>query len=86
MDDPTQQNSALVEAAAAAAASMQEQAANLARVVGIFKVDNEAAPAPITRPVSTVQPPPALRKQIAASPKAERVARQEPELVAAEEC
>ena len=85
MDETTQQNAALVEEAAAAAASMQEQAANLARVVSIFKVDSERRTA-ANAPVSTVQPPPALRKQIAASPKAERVARQEPELVAAEEC
>jgi methyl-accepting chemotaxis protein len=39
MDETTQQNAALVEEAAAAAAQMQEQAANLARVVSIFKLD-----------------------------------------------
>jgi methyl-accepting chemotaxis protein len=38
MDRVTQQNAALVEEAAAAAASMQEQAAQLAEVVGVFKV------------------------------------------------
>jgi methyl-accepting chemotaxis protein len=39
MDDVTQQNAALVEQAAAAAQSMQDQAATLARVVGVFKLD-----------------------------------------------
>ncbi|NBV19625.1 methyl-accepting chemotaxis protein [Janthinobacterium sp.] len=39
MDQVTQQNAALVEEAAAAAESMQEQAAKLADVVGLFKLD-----------------------------------------------
>ncbi|WP_454775735.1 methyl-accepting chemotaxis protein [Janthinobacterium tructae] len=39
MDQVTQQNAALVEEAAAAAESMQEQAAKLADVVGVFKLD-----------------------------------------------
>ncbi|MGK5065174.1 methyl-accepting chemotaxis protein [Janthinobacterium sp. LB3P112] len=39
MDQVTQQNAALVEEAAAAAESMQEQAAKLAEVVGLFKLD-----------------------------------------------
>ena len=39
MDQVTQQNAALVEQAAAAAESMQEQAARLADVVGVFKLD-----------------------------------------------
>ncbi|NML60474.1 HAMP domain-containing protein [Massilia sp. RP-1-19] len=86
MDETTQQNAALVEEAAAAAASMQDQAANLARVVSIFKVEAGGAQAAIHAPVSTVRRPPALRKQIAAAPKAKRVVRQEPELVATEEC
>ena len=43
MDLSTQENAALVEQAAAAAASMQEQAAQLARAVGIFKLDIPAA-------------------------------------------
>ncbi len=42
MDNATQQNAALVEEAAAAAASLQEQAANLARVVSVFKLDEHA--------------------------------------------
>ncbi|MES2153398.1 MAG: methyl-accepting chemotaxis protein [Pseudomonadota bacterium] len=43
MDGVTQQNAALVEQAAAAAASMQDQAANLARVVKVFKLDGKPA-------------------------------------------
>lgn len=39
MDQVTQQNAALVEEAAAASGSMQEQAAHLAQVVGVFKLD-----------------------------------------------
>jgi methyl-accepting chemotaxis protein len=39
MDSATQQNAALVEEAAAAAQSLQDQAANLARVVSVFKLD-----------------------------------------------
>ena len=45
MDQVTQQNAALVEEAAAAAASMQDQAATLAQVVGVFKLDGQALPA-----------------------------------------
>jgi methyl-accepting chemotaxis protein len=69
MDETTQQNAALVEEAAAAAASMQDQAANLARVVSVFKLDQEtpsyAAPEPA---MSTEAPAPALRKEIPAAP------------------
>ncbi|WP_228896066.1 methyl-accepting chemotaxis protein [Pseudoduganella aquatica] len=43
MDDATQQNAALVEQAAAAAQSLQEQAAMLDQVVGIFKLDEAGA-------------------------------------------
>jgi methyl-accepting chemotaxis protein len=39
MDGVTQQNAALVEQAAAAAESMQDQAASLAQVVSLFKLD-----------------------------------------------
>jgi methyl-accepting chemotaxis protein len=46
MDEATQQNAALVEESAAAAASMQDQAAKLAQVVGVFKLDAQAAAAP----------------------------------------
>ncbi|WP_426190790.1 methyl-accepting chemotaxis protein [Massilia sp. DWR3-1-1] len=43
MDSVTQQNAALVEEAAAAATSMQEQAARLTGVVGVFKLNLVAA-------------------------------------------
>jgi methyl-accepting chemotaxis protein len=75
MDETTQQNAALVEEAAAAAASMQDQAANLARVVSVFKLDaaHEVVTAVAAKPaVSSGRAAPALRKQItnkAASPK-----------------
>jgi methyl-accepting chemotaxis protein len=39
MDEVTQQNASLVEEAAAASSSMQEQAAGLAQVVSVFKLD-----------------------------------------------
>jgi hypothetical protein len=39
MDQVTQQNAALMEEATAAAESMQDQAANLAQVVGVFKLN-----------------------------------------------
>jgi len=39
MDETTQQNAALVEQAGAAACSLQDEAANLARLVSIFKLD-----------------------------------------------
>jgi methyl-accepting chemotaxis protein len=68
MDETTQQNAALVEEAAAAAASMQDQAANLARVVSVFKLDHEPHEVAARAPVSTAQPAPALRKQAKAAP------------------
>ena len=40
MDHVTQQNAALVEQAAAAAKALQDQAANLAQVVSVFKIDS----------------------------------------------
>jgi methyl-accepting chemotaxis protein len=63
MDEVTQQNAALVEESAAAATSMQEQAAALAQVVGVFKLDQAAAPAaaPVAvRPTRVVAAPKAL--------------------------
>jgi methyl-accepting chemotaxis protein len=70
MDETTQQNAALVEEAAAAAASMQDQAANLARVVSVFKLDQETASyvAPVAELVSTDAPPAALRKEMTVAP------------------
>ena len=41
MDDATQQNAALVEQAAAAAQSLHDQSANLARIVGVFKLGRD---------------------------------------------
>jgi methyl-accepting chemotaxis protein len=43
MDDVTQQNAALVEEAAAAATAMQDQARELAELVGSFKLDAQQA-------------------------------------------
>ena len=77
MDEATQQNAALVEEAAAAAQSLQDQAAMLAQVVGIFKLDPSVAlpdAAPLKRPTSTAMAPrpvAAKTRQIAA-PKAAR--------------
>jgi methyl-accepting chemotaxis protein len=42
MDQVTQQNAALVEEAAAAAASMQDQAAQLAQLVSVFRLQDAA--------------------------------------------
>jgi methyl-accepting chemotaxis protein len=50
MDDATQQNAALVEQAAAAAGSLQEQAAKLASVVSVFKLDEALRAPPPRRP------------------------------------
>jgi len=45
MDEMTQQNAALVEEAAAAARAMQEQAGELARQVGFFRLEGDAVKA-----------------------------------------
>jgi len=44
MDQATQQNAALVEEAAAATGALQDQAHALQQLVGVFKVDAQAAP------------------------------------------
>jgi methyl-accepting chemotaxis protein len=44
MDAVTQQNAALVEQAAAAADALETQAANLARVVGVFRLEEDDLP------------------------------------------
>ncbi|MBI1773229.1 MAG: hypothetical protein HYR68_12955, partial [Burkholderiales bacterium] len=55
MDNMTQQNAALVEQASAAAQAMNEQAASLAQVVNIFKVQQQVNAAPqVSR--ATVRP------------------------------
>jgi len=67
MDEATRQNAALVEQAASAAASLQNEAENLASVVGVFKLDAGAAPVAMPPPRVAVQPanrlpsPPATR-------------------------
>jgi len=54
MDSMTQQNAALVEEAAAAAQSLQDQAAELSRVVSIFKLveGEERVSAPVYQPAA----------------------------------
>jgi len=67
MDDVTQQNAALVEEAAAAAESMEEQARELAQLMGTFKLSGEtqartiAAPRPVARQLPASRPAPAKR-------------------------
>jgi methyl-accepting chemotaxis protein len=82
MDEATQQNAALVEESAAAAGAMQEQAARLAQVVGVFKLDAQAAAfsapaAPARARALAVRPkasPPAARAPVAAAKPAARPA------------
>jgi methyl-accepting chemotaxis protein len=47
LDQVTQQNAALVEEAAAAAGSLHDQAANLAQVVSLFKLNGEMQATPV---------------------------------------
>ena len=74
MDSMTQQNAALVEEAAAAAQSLQDQAAELSRVVSIFKlVEGEervvaAAPPPVAKAVVKPIVARAPVKKLASSP------------------
>ncbi len=56
MDDATQQNAALVEEAAAAAKSLQDQAANLAQIVSVFKLDETAAAPKQAAPARKIAP------------------------------
>ena len=64
MDEVTQQNAALVEEAAAAAQSLQDQAGNLARVVGVFKLDATGiTPNRATLPTRPAAPALAARTQ-----------------------
>ena len=76
MDEATQQNAALVEQAAAAAQSLQDQAATLAQVVSVFKLDaSQALPAPINPPrpkmatTAAAPPRPGAKPQRIAAPK-----------------
>jgi methyl-accepting chemotaxis protein len=74
MDQVTQQNAALVEEAAAAAGSMQDQAAKLADVVSVFRLDREhqvAVPSAPAAPVVRAAPArPAVARPAAPAPKA----------------
>jgi len=68
MDEGTQQNAALVEEAAAAAESLQDQAATLAQVVSVFKLDGMAMQAasaarPVGRSMPAPRPAAAARRQ-----------------------
>jgi methyl-accepting chemotaxis protein len=56
MDQATQQNAALVEQATSAAASLQNEAENLASLVGVFKLDGSRAPVVMPPPRVAVQP------------------------------
>ena len=58
MDEATQQNAALVEQAGAAASALQDEAANLARLVSIFKLDTQAG-----RPSASLAVVPAARQE-----------------------
>jgi methyl-accepting chemotaxis protein len=64
MDQVTQQNAALVEEASSAAMSLQDQAGNLVRMVGVFKLDgaHAAAPAQLVRKAPAKAPVKALAR------------------------
>jgi methyl-accepting chemotaxis protein-1 (serine sensor receptor) len=74
MDEVTQQNAALVEEAAAASASMQDQAANLAATVSVFKLAHgaqalaapkvQAAPQTATFKSNVLKTKPVVRKAL----------------------
>ncbi len=56
MDQVTQQNAALVEEASAAAGSLQDQASQLSRAVGVFKLDrSHASRSPAAAPAKRLQ-------------------------------
>ena len=72
MDEATQQNSALVEQATAASAALNDEAAALAQVVGVFKLAAaEMAPVTATRraPQVPAAPRPAARRAPAPAPR-----------------
>ena len=75
MDQVTQQNAALVEEAAAAAQSLQEQAAGLSEVVGVFKLGGDSVQGAAARPAKAAsartaqrQPPKAWQGIAASAP------------------
>ncbi len=74
MDETTQQNAALVEEATAAARAMEDQAAQLADAVAIFRLDNQVAAA-VKAVTARVAPTPAAaarRPQPAGAPASAR--------------
>ena len=64
MDEVTQQNASLVEEAAAAAESLQEQAAKLAQLVNVFKLDEALLVAPPAAPRARASRPVVPRKRL----------------------
>jgi methyl-accepting chemotaxis protein len=78
MDEATQQNAALVEESAAAAGAMQEQAAKLAQVVGIFQLEAQAVVAPVAPKAAPARAVVALPKKPAAALKAPAPAKPAP--------
>ena len=76
MDQVTQQNAALVEEAAAASESMQVQAAKLANIVSVFKVNPENGQGSSASASASASAPAPARERVAASPKAKQPTRQ----------
>lgn len=74
MDQVTQQNAALVEEAAAAAESLNEQAANLAQAVSIFKLDGTVSSTRVASrpPVAASKSP--VKRQLATTPVPKKIA------------
>jgi methyl-accepting chemotaxis protein len=76
MDEGTQQNAALVEQAAAAANAMQEQAADLAKAISIFKLadtEMKKTSAPVMAQAPLQPQPQPIRKPATVMPKARTV-------------
>ncbi|MEC4722705.1 methyl-accepting chemotaxis protein [Noviherbaspirillum sp. CPCC 100848] len=81
MDNVTQQNAALVEEAAAAAKSLQDQTANLSRIVSVFKLDESGvAQATFSAPVAVpvIAKPETPRRPAVRQAPATRLASPEP--------
>jgi len=69
LDQMTQQNAALVEESAAAAESLKQQASTLAKAVGTFKLDADAAPVPAAPMPAAAAPARVEHKAPVAKPK-----------------
>jgi methyl-accepting chemotaxis protein len=85
MDQVTQQNAALVEESAAAAASMEDQAAKLAQVVSVFKLDRKGAPAAPRTNAFAARPVARPAAPAAAAPRPARPARSTQAIAAPQE-